>query len=173
MAEPEQFKHIIRIGNVDIPGNKQIRWALTHIKGIDINFADSVCALAKVLGTIKTGNLSDQQIALLDKIIVNPAPAGMPVWMFNHRKDFDTGLPTHYITGNLIFTHENDLKRLKKIKCYRGVRHIQGQPVRGQRTRSNFRKMKGKVVGVVKKKATPGAASGKDEKKDNKDKGKK
>lgn len=176
MAEPikpdANFKHIVRIANVDVPGTQQIRWALTNIKGLGINFADTVCAVAEVPGTTKAGNLTDQQQAHINTIVTNPAKAGIPVWMFNHRKDPETGEPLHLITGNLIFTQDNDIKRLKKIKCYRGLRHIQGLPVRGQRTRSNFRKSKGKVIGVVKKKVAPGTAN-KDEKKGGKGKEKK
>ena len=71
--------------------------------------------------------------------------------MVNHRKEYESGEDKHLITGTLNFTKDNDLKRLKKIKCLRGARHQKGLPVRGQRTRSNFRKSKGKVVGVKKK----------------------
>ena len=49
------------------------------------------------------------------------------------------------------FTQDNDIKMLKKIKSYKGIRHSLGLPVRGQRTRSNFRKNKGKVMGVKRK----------------------
>ena len=59
------------------------------------------------------------------------------------------------MTGTtLSFTQDNDIKMMKKIKSYKGVRHILGQPVRGQRTKSNFRKNKGKVLGVKRKEGT-------------------
>ncbi len=158
MAEkqPDNFKHIVRIANVDVPGEKQIRWALTNIRGIGINFADAVCAAVKVKREAKTGYLTDEEIKLLDKAVLNPAQCGIPSWMYNRKKDMETGEDKHVIMGTLTFVQDNDIKILKKIKCYRGIRHIQGQPVRGQRTRSNFRKAKGKVVGVAKKKVAPG-----------------
>jgi len=162
------FKHIVRIANVDLPGEKQIQFAMTKIKGIGINFADAVCISAGVKKNTKTGYLTDEEVVKLNTVMGNPAKAGIPTWMFNHRKDFETGEEKHHITGNLVFVHDNDLKSLKKIRCYRGIRHIQGQPVRGQRTKSHFRKNKGKVVGVVKKKVAPGseeAAKGKDKEK--------
>lgn len=182
MAEktPDNFKHIVRIANVDVPGEKQIRFALTTIKGVGINFADAICSAAKVKREAKTGYLADEEIKLLDKILTNPGANGIPVWMFNHKKDPDSGEDKHFIMGTLTFAHDNDLKLLKKIKCYRGLRHIRGLPVRGQRTRSNFRKSKGKVVGVTKKKAAPGTETKGDAKGDkggkdkgSKDKGKK
>lgn len=137
---------------------------MTAVKGIGIDFADALCNLAEIPRATKAGHLQEQQVARLNSIIANPLSAGLPVWMCNRRKDQESGENRHLITGTLTFTTENDVKLLKKIRCYRGVRHIMGQPVRGQRTRSNFRKMKGKVVGVVKKKAAAAqAAAGKEE----------
>jgi small subunit ribosomal protein S13 len=62
----------------------------------------------------------------------------------------------HLITTELDLTIDNDLKRMKKVKSYKGVRHMLGQPVRGQRTKSNFRKNKGKVsLGVIRRAQAP------------------
>ncbi len=156
---PENYQHIVRVANVDIPGNRSVHWGLTHIKGIGINFADVICAATGVDRNLKIGTLKQGQIEALTAAITNPGKIGIPSWFFNRRKDVETGENIHVVTGTLNFVHDNDLKLLKKIKCYRGIRHIKGQPVRGQRTRSNFRRAKGKVVGVVKKKAAPGAAA--------------
>jgi small subunit ribosomal protein S13 len=150
-VKENSYKHIVRIANVDVPGNKPIRFALTKIKGIGINLADSICKLAKVGRTAKTGDLADKDIESLNEIARDPLAHKIPVWMVNHRKEYESGEDKHLITGTLNFTKDNDLKRLKKIKCLRGARHQKGLPVRGQRTRSNFRKSKGKVVGVKKK----------------------
>jgi small subunit ribosomal protein S13 len=78
--------------------------------------------------------------------------------MLNRNRDFETGENQHLLTGDLAFVQDNDIKRAKKIKSWTGIRHIRGQPVRGQRTRSHFRKNKGKVIGVKKKVVTPAAA---------------
>jgi small subunit ribosomal protein S13 len=144
------FKHIVRIANVDVPGNKSIRIALTKIKGIGINFADVACTLSGIDKKKKAGNLGASEVTKLTEVI--NAPQGKyPTWFLNRRKDYETGQDSHVITGTLGFVTENDLKRLKKIKTLRGIRHQRKLPVRGQRTRSNFRKSKGKVVGVKKK----------------------
>ena len=154
MAEQQKdnFKYIVRVANVDIPGEKPIRIALTKIKGIGINLASVVCTLAGVNKTVKTGNLSDKDVVSLNSVVSNPLKHGLPTWFVNRQKDFETGETNHLLTGKLQYTQENDLKRLKKIKTLRGVRHQKGLTVRGQRTRSNFRKSKGKVIGVSKKK---------------------
>jgi len=63
----------------------------------------------------------------------------------------------HLVTSELDFAKSNDIRLLKKIKAYRGVRHMYGLPVRGQRTRSNFRRNKGKPMGVMRNKAAKAA----------------
>lgn len=156
-TEKQDFKHLVRVANVDLPGDKSIGLALTNIKGVGTNFAHALCAVAGIDKTVKTGYLQDQQIALLNKVATTCE--GIPLWMYNHRKDFETGQDKHVITGTLIYVQDNDLKRMKRMKSYKGLRHQRGLPVRGQRTKSNFRKNKGKVVGVSKKKAAPGSDS--------------
>lgn len=154
MAEDTQnFKHIVRVANVDIPGEKLIRFSLTKIKGVGVHFADAICIVAGIDKQSKTGNLNDKQVEKLNEVVKDPVQSGIPAWMFNRKNDYETGEDKHLITGNLHFVQDNDLKRLKKIKSLRGLRHQKGLPVRGQRTRSNFRKSKGKVVGVKKKAA--------------------
>ena len=153
--ENKNYKHIVRIANVDIPGAKAIRISLTKIKGIGINFADAICVAAKLNHKKKTGDLSDSEIDQLNEVVKEPHLHGIPEWMFNRKKDYETGEDKHILTGTLNFMQDNDLKRLKKIKTLRGMRHQRKLPVRGQRTRSNFRSSKGKVVGV-RKKGTPG-----------------
>ena len=161
MAEQKpNFKYIVRVANVDIQGNRPIRIALTEIKGIGINLADIICVCAGIDKTKKAGDLSDEHVKKLNQVVENLPAQGVPTWIFNRRKDYDTGADMHLFTGNISFYRENDIKRLKKIKSLKGVRHGKGLPVRGQRTKSHFRKNKGKVVGVAKKKIAPAAAEG-------------
>ena len=157
------FKHIVRVANVDIQGTKSTRLALTEIKGVGMNLADVVCITAGIDKAKKAGDLAEEEVKKLNKILENLEEYNIPSWFFNRRKDYDTGKDMHLLTGNISFYKENDLKRLKKLKTLRGVRHQKGLPVRGQRTKSHFRKNKGKVVGVAKKKVAPAAGEGKKE----------
>jgi small subunit ribosomal protein S13 len=147
----QTFKHIVRIANVDLPGEKVLRIAMRKIKGIGINFADAICAVSGVNKQAKTGDLSDEDVKKLNETVSTINTSNIPKRMLNRQKDYETGEDVHILTGNLSFIKDNDLKRLKKIKSYRGMRHQKGLPVRGQRTRANFRKSKGKVIGVKKK----------------------
>ncbi len=148
---PENFKHIVRIANVDVPGEKQIKIALTKIKGVGFNLAKVFCNLTGVDANKKAGLLDEKEVTALTQTINDPVKAGIPTFMFNRRKDYGSGEDKHLLIGTLGFTKDNDLKRLMKIKSYRGLRHAKRLPVRGQRTKSNFRRSKGKVVGVKKK----------------------
>jgi small subunit ribosomal protein S13 len=156
--QPKDFKHIVRIANTDLDGNKAIQQALRKIKGISFMFSSAVCNISGIDGTKKAGVLSEDEIKKLGDIIESPLKFNIPEWLFNRRKDVIDGTTKHLLTGDLKFQQENDIKILKKIKCYRGSRHSAGLPVRGQRTKSNFRKNKGKLSLGVKKKA--GAKAG-------------
>src|SRR3989344_5022235 len=142
-----EIKHFVRIVNTDIPGNKPVISALTKVHGIGINFAQALCNKLSIDANKKAGTLTDVEISSLELLIKNPT---IPQWYYNRRKDPETGENHHILTSALKLTKETDIKQLKKIKTYKGIRHSMGQPVRGQRTRSHFRK--GSAVGVVKKK---------------------
>ncbi len=153
MEQNKDFKYIVRIANTDLNGTKSIQNSLRQIKGINFMFSNLVCHLAKIDANKRSGDLNEQEIEILDKIVNNPSKFGAPVWMFNRKKDSETGIDTHLIANDLTLLQDNDIKTMKKIKSYKGIRHILGQPVRGQRTKSNFRKNKGKVHLGVKKRA--------------------
>ena len=155
--QKKDFRHLVRIANTDLKGEKVIGFALKNIKGVNFQFANAICNLAGIDKGKKSGELSDEEIRKMEEIIKNPLEKGIPVWMANRRKDYEDSQDKHIVTTDLLFTKDNDIKRMRKIKCYKGARHSQGLPVRGQRTKSNFRRSKGKVVGVKKK---AGAKSG-------------
>ena len=143
-----EFKHLVRIANTDLEGKKAIVYALKDIKGVGVPLAHAICSALKIDGMKKIGDTTEVDVKRLDDAVKAPSTVGIPAWMLNRRKDPETGQNKHVITNDLIFNKENDIKQMKRIKSYKGVRHSIGQPVRGQRTRSNFRANKGKVVGV-------------------------
>ena len=152
-TEKKEFRHFVRIADTDLNGAKSIFNSLRQIKGVSFMFSNLICHLAKMDRTKKTGELTEEEVKRINVVFNDPLKAGTPVWMINRRKDVETGEDRHLISADLTFTQDNDIKIMKKIKTYRGVRHILGQPVRGQKTKSNFRENKGKVHLGVKKKA--------------------
>lgn len=151
--EDENFKYFVRVANTDLDGKKQIYNALRKIKGVNFMFSNMICNLAGLAKNAQTGNLNEEEIKKIDDILSNPLKYNVPSWMLNRRKEFEDGSDHHAITSNLTFIEENDVKRMKKMRSYKGIRHGLGLPVRGQRTKSNFRKNKGKVSLGVKKRA--------------------
>ena len=118
-----------RILGVDIPSEKRIDIALRYVYGIGPSIAKEILAKAKIDPSVRAKNLTDQDLSQIVSIIQNDG---------------------YLIEGDLRREVGMNLKRLQGIKCNRGIRHLRGLPVRGQRTSTNARTRKGprKTVGV-------------------------
>ena len=156
--ESSDFNYIVRIGNADLDGKKPLHQALLKIKGVSYTYSHMVCILSGIDKNRRVGDFSEEEISKVDMVVRNPGSYGAPGWLFNHQRDLETGADMHFISADLDFSKEGDLKILKMTKSYRGLRHQWGLPLRGQRTRSNFRRNKGKGSLGVKRKR--GARSG-------------
>lgn len=159
-----EFRGIVRVAGKDMKGDLPIAKALNQIKGVGVNLADSIANIASVKLNIdkreKIGNLDDNQIDELEKIIQNPSNYGVPEWALNRRKD-TSGTNRHLIGADLDFAVRQNIEGEKNIKSYRGVRHMFGLPVRGQRTKTMGRR--GMTLGVIKKKVMPTVTGKKEE----------
>lgn len=147
-----EFKHIVRLGNTDIDGKKQILIAMKKVKGIDVMYANAVLSIAGVDKTKKAGELEEVEVQKITDVMRNPSKFGVPSWLQNRREDFETGETVHLLGPDIMLTKDDDIKRMKKVKSYKGLRHQWGLTVRGQRTKANFRKNKGKSASVKRKK---------------------
>jgi small subunit ribosomal protein S13 len=141
---------VIRILSKDIEGYKKVYLGLRDLKGISWSFSNAICKKLKIDKTKKMQQLSKEEIEKIIKFIENPE---VPNYLLNRRKDRDSGEDKHLQGSDLDLQKDFDIKRLKKIKSYKGIRHNSGLPVRGQRTKSHFRQ--NKTVGVHKKKTAP------------------
>ena len=123
-----------RIAGVNIPENKRIEIALTYIYGIGRSLSNKILAQAKINPDTRAIKLLAEEVNRLRDIV---------------EKDYK-------IEGELRQERMMNIKRLKDINCYRGVRHQKGLPVRGQRTKTNTRTIRGNVrrtMGSGRKKA--------------------
>jgi small subunit ribosomal protein S13 len=145
----EDKERIVRILSQDIGGNMSVYAGLTKIKGISWGMSNAICNYLNIEKRRKISSLTDEEIKKISELIKNPR---IPGFLVNRPFDFNTGKNLHLVGSSLDLQREFDIKRLKKIKSYRGIRHATGQPVRGQRTKSHFRKNKIKGVGLKKKK---------------------
>ncbi|MBN2250714.1 MAG: 30S ribosomal protein S13 [Candidatus Altiarchaeota archaeon] len=159
--EKKDFRQLVRVSGVVLDGNKEVHRVIPLISGIGQNTAKSLLHVMGVGKDVKLGDLNEEEITLLEENI-SDIDKKIPKWMLNRRKDYDTGEDKHLTGSELEITKREDITRHKKIKSYRGVRHILGLPVRGQRTRTSFRS--GSAIGVSRKKAAaakaPAAAKG-------------
>ncbi len=115
-----------RISGVTIPADKQIWVALTYVYGVGPKTAEDILTAAKVERTVRTKDLTDAEIGRI--------------------QDF---INTNYtVEGELQRIVSGNVKRLKDIGSYRGLRHKQNLPSRGQRTKTNARTRRGKKVTV-------------------------
>lgn len=119
-----------RIAGVDLPRRKRIDIALTYIYGIGRTSALEIVEKAGVDGSIKSDELAEAQIRKIREVIEND----------------------YKVEGDLRRQRQMDIKRLKDLGCYRGIRHRRGLPVRGQRTRTNARTRRGPRRAMIRKK---------------------
>lgn len=141
-------ERIIRILSSDIRGGMKIYPGLTKIKGVSWSLSNAICKVLGIDRNRRIGSLSGGEIKKISEFIKNPS---LPAFLLNRRRDYETGENKHLIEGDLELQRDFDIKRLKKIRSYKGMRHAVGLPVRGQRTRSHFRKNKKKGSGIKKK----------------------
>lgn len=115
-----------RISGVTIPNDKQIWVALTYVYGIGPKTAEDILAAAKVERTVRVKDLNDAEVARIQDYVNEHLT----------------------VEGELQRIVNGNIKRLKDIKAYRGLRHNQNLPSRGQRTKTNARTRRGKKVTV-------------------------
>lgn len=161
----EETRGIIRICGADMFGSRKIYNALRQIRGVGFQIANAVCGILNLDRNKLVADLSEAEIKSIETLIKNPI-GKIPTWMFNRRKDYETGKDMHLIDAEVKFRKEFDIKRLKVIKSRRGIRHALSLPVRGQRTKAHFRH--GTSIGVRKKSLQQTAAAPKDDKKKDK-----
>ncbi|OGL87220.1 30S ribosomal protein S13 [Candidatus Uhrbacteria bacterium RIFCSPLOWO2_02_FULL_48_12] len=113
-----------RIAGVTLPNDKRIEIALTYIYGVGINLSHSILAGAKIDGNIRVKDLKENQLSAIREQIENKKLR---------------------VEGDLKRDILMHIRRLKDIGCYRGVRHIKHLPLRGQRTKTNTRTVRGNV----------------------------
>ncbi len=148
----QEIKGLVRLANSDIKGEKTILYGLAKVHGVGLNFSNAICEVLNLDKNDKIGALDIKKIQEIEEAINNPASKKIPEWLFNRRTDPDSGQTTHLNGPKLKLAKEFDVRKMKKIKSYKGVRHMFNLPVRGQKTKGNFRK--GASVGVMKKAAT-------------------
>ena len=119
-----------RISGVDLPNEKRVEIGLTYIYGIGRTSANKILAATGINPDTRVKDLTEEDIALI-------------------RKHLEAN---YTVEGELRKDVALDIKRLKEIRCYRGLRHIANLPVRGQSSKQNARTRKGPKKTIANKK---------------------
>ena len=114
---------MIRIAGVNLPDNKRIEIALTYIYGIGLSASGKILDTLKIDKNIRTKDITQEQANKLREEVEKK----------------------HRVEGELRHEIKTNIRRLKEIGCYRGTRHQKGLPVRGQKTKTNTRTVRGNV----------------------------
>lgn len=147
----EIIGEIVRVSGTDLDGRKPLIRAIRQIKGISYNMSKAVCFVSGIEPNRKLSTLKEDEIKKIEEIIKDPLKFGIPYHLLNRRKDLETGKDMHLTGPDLDVSRKFDIQRYVDLKSYKGLRHMYGLPVRGQRTKSSFRK--GRTMGVIRKAA--------------------
>jgi len=151
MEKRNEFRAIIRIAGKDCDGSRRVDHALRVINGVGIALARAVVKAAGIPLNTRLGNLTEDEVARLERILREPSASAVPAWMLNRQRDPETGQTAHLIGPDLTVRVRMDVEKMKRIRSWRGVRHSLGLRVRGQHTKTTGRT--GRTMGVSKKKA--------------------
>jgi small subunit ribosomal protein S13 len=122
---------------------------LAKIKGVGISYSRTIIKVANLNPEERIGNMSEEEIKNVRDILQNPHKYNIPEWLFNRRKDLETGHNLHLIGADLTLRVKSDINFMREIRSWKGVRHSLGLKVRGQRTKTTARS--GRSVGVRRK----------------------
>ena len=119
-----------RLAGVNVPSSKRLVIALTYILGIGKKYANDICSSVSIDKNKRVNNLTEDEIIKIRECIDK----------------------SYLVEGDLRRSVSNNIKRLTDLGCYRGLRHRNKLPVRGQRTHTNARTRKGKAIPIAGKK---------------------
>ena len=119
-----------RLAGVNVPSSKRLVIALTYILGIGKKYANDICSSVSIDKNKRVNNLTEDEIIKIRECIDK----------------------SYIVEGDLRRSVSNNIKRLTDLGCYRGLRHRNKLPVRGQRTHTNARTRKGKAIPIAGKK---------------------
>jgi len=140
---------MLRIEGSDVAGTLKTVYALMEIKGIGMSLSNAILRKANVNPDLRVGFLTESDVTKIEEIIEDPTKYNIPTWLFNRRKDAESGKDIHLTTSELVLKTKNDIEQQKEIRSWRGYRHAYGLKVRGQHTKTTGRA--GKALGVKKK----------------------
>ena len=146
----QETKRIVRLARTSLDGTKPALAALLEIRGVGLSYAHAVLRVAGIDPFRRIGEIEDEKLSQIEDILTNPERYGISWWMLNRQKDYETGESLHFLGDEVRLVVEKDIKRMKAIRSWKGIRHHLGLKVRGQRTKTTGRA--GRTIGYKRKK---------------------
>jgi len=149
----KDFRGVVRLAGKDIKGELPLRRAVTRVRGVGERLGAALGDIAieqmRLANDIVIGLLTEEQMDRLADMLAHPGKYGVPPYLLNRQKDPETGEDRHLVGTDVNFTMRQDIEKDKNMNTWRGYRHLFGQKVRGQHTRTSGRT--GMTVGVMRK----------------------
>ena len=145
----QEYRYILRIMGTDVQGTLKTSYAVAQIKGVGSALSNAILKKSGVNPDMRVGFITASDVSKIEDVIRDPAKYNIPIWMFNRRKDTESGNDSHLLSADLALKTKTDIDGAKEIRSWRGYRHAYSLKVRGQRTKTTGRA--GKALGVKKK----------------------
>jgi small subunit ribosomal protein S13 len=145
----QEYRYILRIMGTDVQGTLKTSYAVAQIKGVSMSLSNAILKKAGVNPETRVGYLTESDVTKIEDVIRDPTKCSLPTWLFNRRKDSETGKDMHLLSADLVLRTKTDIDEAKNIRSWRGYRHAYSLKVRGQHTKTTGRA--GKALGVKKK----------------------
>ncbi|MHA1585017.1 MAG: 30S ribosomal protein S13 [Promethearchaeota archaeon] len=150
-----EFRNLLRVIGTSIEGHRTLGFGLSQIRGVGRRLAQAIIRIAQDTDPtldprMRIGLITEEQEETLVKMIKDPVAYGVPTWMINRQKDLRTGENRHISGTDVELVLKMDIDRMKRTRSWKGIRHMYGLKVRGQRTRCTGRR--GLVVGYFRQK---------------------
>src|SRR4030043_737705 len=97
----QEYRYIIRIMGTDVPGTLKTSYAVAQVKGISSSLSNAVLKKAGVNPDLRVGLITESDVSKIEDVIRDPVKYGIPAWMFNRRKDTETGKDIHVLSAEL------------------------------------------------------------------------
>ncbi len=157
-----QERKIVRIADTDLDGSKRVKDLLRSITGISFSYSNALMRALNIPKDKKLQDMNEKELNELKEALSDPFKYKLPHWLFNWRRDEETGLDYHLLSNDIKSKTTMHIQQIKTSRSYRGYRHSFNYKLRGQRVKSrgaNFHGRVGSSLGVVRKKEQPQAGA--------------
>ena len=112
----QEYRFILRIMGTDVQGTLKTSYAVAQVKGVSLSLSNAIFKKAGVNPDLRVGYLTESDISKIEDVIREPAKYNLPTWLFNRRKDSETGKDKHLLSADLALRTKMDIDEAKEHK---------------------------------------------------------